>query len=254
VSLIYVPYHLDEHLAGLDVPLPGGWEVTELTAELPDADVWTRLAALYEAVAGVVEVQVDSVPAVVSGDCTVSIGMAAGLQRAGIDPSIVWVDAHGDVQSLETTTSGYLGGMALRLLLGYRPELIAERIGLRPPSPERALLVDARDLDPAEVDYLASARLNRATIGDLTREDLPAGPLLVNFDLDVLDPTVLPGARYVASGGPDEAAALQVAHTIFATGRVAALNIACTWDPGPDESDGLRARLVSALLADLPQK
>jgi arginase len=77
---------------------------------------------------------------VVSGDCTVSIGIATGLQRAGFDPSGVWVDAHGGVQTLETTTSGYIGGMALRFLVGYRPELFAERLGLRPVSEERRWL------------------------------------------------------------------------------------------------------------------
>ena len=72
----------------------------------------------------------------------------AGLQRAGLDPAVVWFDGHGDVQSLETTTSGYLGGLPLRILVGYRPELIADALGLRPVPEERAVLVDARDLDP----------------------------------------------------------------------------------------------------------
>ena len=44
------------------------------------------------------------------------LGTIAGLQRAGSDPGIVWLDAHGDVQTPETSTSGYLAGMALRLL------------------------------------------------------------------------------------------------------------------------------------------
>ena len=184
-----------------------------------------------------------------SGDCTVSIGMAAGLQRAGLDPAVVWIDAHGDVQSLETTTSGYLGGMALRLLLGYRPELIARRLGLRPPSEERALLVDARDLDPAEVDYLASTGLRRSTLGGLSAADLPAGPLLVNLDLDVIDPAALPGVRYPAPDGPDVPAVLRAARTIIHSGQVVALNIACTWDPGRVDADGVREHLVTPLLA-----
>jgi arginase len=65
---------------------------------------------------------------VVSGDCTTALGTVAGLQRAGIDPGIVWFDAHGDVQTVETTASGHPGGLPLRLLTGYRPELIAARI------------------------------------------------------------------------------------------------------------------------------
>jgi arginase len=133
MSIISVPYHLDEHLADLNRSLPSNLDAAEVTARLPDADVWSRLGALYEAVADAVEraTRSDSVPVVVSGDCTVSIGMTAGLQRAGLDPAIVWVDAHGDLQTLETTPSGYLGGMALRVLLGYRPDLVAELVQLR---------------------------------------------------------------------------------------------------------------------------
>jgi arginase len=253
VRIIYVPYHLDEHLPDLDAPLPPGAAIDELAADLPEADVWSRLAALYDVVAGAVErtVRGGTVPAVVSGDCTVSIGMAAGLQRAGIDPSIVWFDAHGDVQTLETTSSGYLGGMALRFLVGYRPELLAQRIGLRPPPEARVLLVDARDLDPAEVHYLESVPMRRLAIDELSADSLPAGPLLLNLDLDIVDPTQLPGLRYPAADGPDISAVLQSARTVFDTGRVAALNVACTWQPGHADPDRVREHLVAAALAGL---
>jgi arginase len=250
VSVIYVPYHLDERLPGLDVPLP---DVAEVVAELPEGDVWARLVRLYDSVAGTVErtVRDGSVPVVVSGDCSVSIGMMAGLQRAGVDASVVWFDAHGDLQTLETTTSGYLGGMALRLLLGYRPELVCERLGLRAPVEERVMLVDARDLDPAEVEYLASARVKRLAIEELSADTLPDGPLLVNLDLDIVDPAELPGLRFPAKDGPAGAAVLRAARTVFESGRVAGVNIACTWRPGQADPGGVREQLVSALLAGL---
>ena len=221
--------------------------------ELSEADVWSRLGRLYDSVAGTVEraVRAGSVPAVVSGDCTVSIGLTAGLQRAGLDASVVWFDAHGDVQTLETTTSGYLGGMALRLLVGYRPELVSERLGLRPPAEERVVLVDARDLDPAELEYLASARLRRSTVEELSAEILPAGPLLLHIDLDVVDPAELPGLRYPASDGPDAAAVLRAARTVVDSGQVVALHIACCWHPGRADPDGVREHLVTTLLTSL---
>jgi arginase len=252
VPVVYVPYHLDEHLPDLDLPRPAAGPVTELTVDLPGTDVWPRLATLYDAVAGAVatEMSTRSVSTVVSGDCTVSIGIAAGLQRAGLDPSVVWVDAHGDVQTLETTTSGYIGGMALRFVVGYRPELLADRLGLRPLAEERVLLVDARDLDPPEAEYLASARVRRSAVHELSAEALPSGPLLLNLDLDVVDPAALPGLRYPASGGPDIPAVLRAARTVLDSGRVAALNIACTWHPGYADTDRVRNRVVSTLLDD----
>jgi arginase len=245
--VLYVPYHLDDHHPDLNAPLPSGFD--ELTVDLPDADVWTRLARLYESVAVAVR-QAEPPPIVVSGDCMNSIGITAGLQRAGIDPAIVWFDAHGDVQTLETTTSGYLGGMALRLLLGYRPELLAESIGLRPPAEHRALLVDARHLDPAEESYLASSAVRRSAIAGLPADDLPEGQLILHVDLDVVDPSVLPGLRYPAPGGPSPDAVLAAARTVLSTGRVAALHVACCWHAGGADPGGVRERLISTLVDD----
>jgi arginase len=245
--MLYVPYHLADHHPDLNAPLPSGFN--ELSMDLPDGDVWTRLAHLYEAVAVAVG-QAEPPPVVVSGDCMHSIGITAGLQRAGMDPGIVWFDAHGDVQTLETTTSGYLGGMALRLLLGYRPELVAERIGLRPLAERRAMLVDARDLDPPEQSYLASSDVRRSSVAELSADDLPDRRLILHIDLDVVDPEVLPGLRYPAPGGPSPDSVLTAARTVMSTGRVAALHVACCWQPGGADPTGVRARLISSLAED----
>lgn len=253
MKITYAPYHLDEHLPSLDVPLPPRATVEQLTVDLPEADVWSRLAALYTSVAEATETTArsGSVATVVSGDCTVTIGMMAGLRRAGIDPAVVWVDAHGDLQSFETTVSGYLGGMAFRLLLGYRSQDLIDRLGLRSLSPERAMLVDGRDLESAEIAYVAASGLRHVGLAGLTESVLPDGPLLVNIDLDTVDAGELPGIRYPAADGPTAAALRRAMAPILGSGRAAGLNIACTWDPGHADPDGNRGRLVSELLADL---
>lgn len=237
-----MPYHLDEYLPGLDLPLA----VTDpVTPDLPAAGAWTRLGVLYQAVASVVAAAVASGerPVVLSGDCTTALGTVAGVQRAGVDAGIVWFDAHGDVQTLETTSSGYLGGLPLRLLLGYRPELIAARLGLRPVAERRTVLAGARDLDPPEVVYLADAQIRRSGVAELDATVLPDGPLYVHIDLDVIDPSVVPGLRYPAVGGPGTAAVASALGYLLGTGRVAAVGIACTWRPGC----GAAARVAPAL-------
>ena len=246
MHLLYAPYHLDQHLPDLDVPLPAGADVTEITTQLPEGDVFPRLVTLYDAVADAVAGTNGAV--VVSGDCTITIGVAVGMARAGLDPSVVWIDAHGDVQTLETSTSGYLGGTALRLLLGYRREEMIDRLGLAPLAEERAVLVDARDLDPPEVEYLATSKVRRLPIETLTEDQLPEGQLLVNVDLDVLAPEALTGARYPADGGPDVAALVEATRTILGTGRVEGMNIACTWEPGrPDLQERRRSAIARIL-------
>ena len=85
----------------------------QITVDLPASGTWQRMAVLYEAVAR--EVCSRELPVmVVSGDCTTSLAVIAGLQRAGRDVGIVWIDAHGDFNTEATTPSGYLGGMPPR--------------------------------------------------------------------------------------------------------------------------------------------
>ena len=244
--MLQVPYHLDEYLPDLDLPLGEG-EV--ITADLPVGDAWSRLAALYRLVADAVASAAGrgGCPVVLSGDCMTALGTVTGLQRAGINAGIVWLDAHGDVQTLETTASGYLGGLPLRLLVGYRPGLIAAGLGLRPVPERRVMLVGARDLDPPEVAYLDGAFIGRSEVAGLDAAALPAGPLYVHIDLDVIDPAEVPGLRYPAPGGPgseDVAGALRM---LLATGQVAAVGLACTWRPGHGAAARIRPHLEAAL-------
>jgi arginase len=251
VSVLHVPYHLDDYLPDLDLPLPA---VGVVRADLPSGDVWARLAALYRLVADAVADAAGrgARPVVVlAGDCLTALGTVTGLQRAGIDPGIVWLDAHGDVQTPETTESGYLPGMSLRLLVGYRPELIAAPLGLRPVPEGKVVLAGARDLDPPESAYLAGARIRRAEVADLRAAMLPDGPLYVHLDADVTDPADLPGLLFPAPGGPDRAAVTGALRMLVATGRVAAVGVACSWHPGRGAAAAIGPGLKSALATDL---
>jgi arginase len=252
VRIIGVPYHLGEYLPDLDLPL----QLQDLvTVCLQAGDVWQRLAALYAAVGQAVAASIrqGDRPVVVSGDCTTALGTMAGLQGAGMDAGIVWFDAHGDVQTLETTASGYLGGLPLRLLTGYRPELLGARLGLQPVPEQRVVLVGARDLDPPEVTYLAGAQVRRSDVADLKAADLkaadlkaadlPARPLYVHLDLDVITPDEVPGLRFPAPGGPGSGQVADALRMVLSTDRVAAVGIACTWYPG----HGAAARLAACL-------
>ncbi|NED96907.1 arginase family protein [Phytoactinopolyspora alkaliphila] len=251
MSHIVVPYHLDEDRPNLDIPLPA--DVT-ITAELPEGDTWHRMAHLYERVATAVadDIGAGQRPTVMSGDCTVSMATVAGMQRAGLDPAIVWFDAHGDVQTLETSTSGYLGGMPLRMLVGYRPELIAERLGLLPVAEEKVVLVDARDLDSAEIDYLHDSAITRCGVYDLVGDGaavdrLPPGPIYLHVDFDVVDPGELPDTLFPAPGGPGLETVLAAIHRIKETGRVAATGLGCTWRPGHGSAERILAYGADAL-------
>jgi arginase len=133
------------------------------------------------------------------------------------------------------------------MLLGYRPELVASRLGLRPIPEHRVLLAGARDLDPPEVAYLEGAGIRRAEVVGLAATPLPDGPLYVHLDLDVIDPVGVPGLRFPAPGGPNSTQVTAALGALLATGRVAAVGIACTWHPGHDAAAAVGARLESVL-------
>ena len=263
VTVIVVPFHQDVRLPDAQFPLPEGTDhlvlepdlpgdAAPLEPEVPGDGLWFRLGALDEAIASQVRLAVTEggTATVLSGDCLTALGTLAGVQRAGLEPALIWLDAHGDVHTLETTTSGYLGGLSLRLALGAHPELVADPLGLRFVPESRALLVGARDLDPAEESYLATSEVRRCTVPELTAEIVPEGPLVLHVDLDVIDAGELPGLLYPAQHGPTTADTVAAIRRIMATGRVAALDLACTWHPTHDGlSQKSRADLLKALLA-----
>lgn len=228
MTVIAVPFHLDEHLPGLALPLAAD---RTLVPDLPEGTPWERMAALYEQVAGVVAAEAGAgrVPLVMSGDCTTSLGVVAGLQRAGTAPSLVWFDAHGDVQTPETSTSGYLGGFPVRQLAGGSDRTVADRIGLRAVPEEDIVLVDARDLDPPEAAYLAASAIRQVPIDAVP---IPDGPIYLHLDCDVIDAGDLPGLLFPVPGGPPLAAVAAAVRAVLATGSVVAIGLGCTWKPG----------------------
>lgn len=226
MTVIAVPFHLDEHLPDLELPLPAD---RTIAPGLPAGTAWERMAVLYEQVAA--EVAATSNALILSGDCTTSLGVVAGLQRAGIDPAIVWFDAHGDVQTPETSASGYLGGMPLRQLVGGADRTVAERIGLKTIREEDVVLVDARDLDPPEAEYLAGAAIRRVPVEEVASA-VPPRPIYLHLDVDVVDPRDLPGLLFPAPDGPRLPAVAAAIRDVLATGSVVAIGLACTWRAG----------------------
>ncbi|WUR54269.1 arginase family protein [Actinomadura citrea] len=246
MNVTLLPYHQDERLPDASFPL-SGLDVVPVTPDLPDGDVWQRVAALFEPVVAEVARQIDggSMPRVVSGDCLTSEAVLAGVQKAGVDASVVWFDAHGDVHTVDSSTSGYLGGMPLRQILGADTALLPDRLGLRTLPEDRAVLVDARDLDPAEAEFLASSQVRRCPVDDVV---LPPGPLLLHIDVDVIDAGEMPGLKFPVGGGPSYDAVVASVRRIMATGRVAALDVACPWHPPEGDDDAVRTRLLKDLL------
>src|SRR5215471_4668552 len=99
--------------------------------------------------------QNDDLLLVLEGDCTHAVGAIGGLARAKGSPGVVWFDAHGDLNTMETTTSGYLGGLPYAVALGWDLDDWRLAAGLEQPvRPEAAALIGASDLDPRSEEAL----------------------------------------------------------------------------------------------------
>jgi arginase len=238
-----LPWHITDRLPeGLNLTLPSDARLIDALLGT-SGDIWLDLARLYSSVARAVAESPE--PAVVlSGDCMTPLAVLAGLQHAGAHPGLVWFDAHGDFHTEHTTTSGYLGGMPLAKAVGRGDMALATALGLVPLLEDDVLLVDARDLDPAEVEALGASRVRRAALGGVA-DALPDGPLHVHVDLDVLDPALLSGLRFPATNGADHRAVSAAVREIVRLRHVSAVSIAATWRP----EDSQRAQNDSALAA-----
>jgi arginase len=222
-------------------------EVVELSLEEPPLEALAAgLPRLYDAVAAA-----EGVPLALLGECTLAPAVTAGLRKLHPDLALVWVDAHGDLNTPATSPSGFLGGMPFAILLGWCHEPLRRAAGVEPPlGEERAALVGARDLDPGERDSISGSRLVVADDIAGALAALPAGtPLHLHLDGDVLDPDAAPGVDFPAPGGwSGERLDAEMA-TLAASGRVVGVSVCCG-NPRRDP-DGRGARAYARALQPL---
>lgn len=191
-------------------------------------------------------------PVSLAGDCCAAIPVAAGLRRAGLDPLLVWLDAHGDFNTPETSPSGFLGGMPLAMLVGRGDPALCSHLGLEPLREEDVVLTDARDLDPGEREALRASRVRHLRDSRTLAEHLatlPPRPLHVHFDTDLVDPRDAPAMGYPTPGGPSAAELGAVFRALADGGLVVAVSMTA-WDLGSDV-DGRTGAVCQRLLQTL---
>jgi len=247
---IVTPFFLDEPSPELELLAQPGWQINK--PALPDGDTQRRLSALHQPLAGFVA---DTIarghrPVSIAGDCCTTIGVLAGLQRAGLNPVLVWLDAHGDFNTWETTPSGFLGGMPLAMLVGRGEQTLAKATGLQPFPEAQVILTDGRDLDPEEKLALAGSEVTHLPdSGSLLSQPRLAGPLYVHFDTDVINPNDAPAMSYPAQGGPSSADLRAIFRSLAQTGQIVAVSMT-TWTPRLDR-DGRSQAVCMELLHSL---
>lgn len=246
---ILTPYFLDQSLPQLINLAQAPWTIIE--EQLPPGEAQQRMALLYGALAGAVAriLREGNRPVSIAGDCCSSLGVAAGLQRAGAQFSLVWLDAHGDFNTWETSPSGFLGGMPLAMLAGRGEQTLVDNLQFQPLAEKSILLCDGRDLDPEEARAVQSSALTHIPEISQLRHHIPDNALYVHMDMDIINPDQAPAQNYVAPGGPSQEEVRDACAALHATGRVVAVSMS-TWNPDLD-SDGRTRQACMAALASL---
>lgn len=236
---------LEDHLRNLGHDVTGRAEITLLREERT-RDMVTNLARIGGRVAQAVAdaLAADQFPLVLAGNCPHAVGACGGLARAGLDPGIVWFDAHGDLHTFATTETGFVGGMPFATCLGWDLEDWRTACGLTVPvKPVAAALIGANDLDRAEVDAITRtgiARLDAAELdlsGQATHQLLKprtaaANGWYLHLDIDVVGNEV-PGATTPSKHPARGAHVLASLRAASATVPVRVATIA-TYNPAGD--------------------
>ena len=245
--IILTPFFLDQPLLDLQTMADPDWVINK--PELPDGEILQRLSAIYRPLAEYARQAIEGgeTPVSIAGDCCTTIGMIAGLQSAGLDPCLIWFDAHGDFNTWETTLSGFLGGMPLAMLVGRGDQTLINALNIRPIPENRVWLTDGRDLDPEESRLIEEAQISHIPkVKTLSGLEFPDAPIYVHIDTDVINPNDAPAMNYPAAGGPSIRELHTVMKHLHRSLNIVAVSIS-TWNPKLDK-DGRSRRVCMGLL------
>jgi arginase len=182
-------------------------------------------------------------PLVLGGDHSLAAGSVAAtsefVRRNHKPLGLLWVDAHGDMNTPASSTSGNVHGMPLASLLGPEPAELSRIGGFSPKvTPDRTVLLGIRNLDDREKELIRESGVHVFTMKDIDRAGIAAiveqalaitgsgtGGIHVSFDLDVCDPTIAPGVGTPVKGGLDYREAHMVMEMVADSGLLRALDL-----------------------------
>jgi len=186
----------------------------------------------------------EAMPLVLGGDHSLAAGSVAAAaewakKAKGLPLGLIWVDAHGDMNTPATSTSGNVHGMPLAALLGPEPAELS-RIGTFVPKvlPAHTVLIGVRNLDDREKVLVRDSHVHVFTMKDIDRQGIASiveqavnlagngtAGIHVSFDMDVCDPMVAPGVGTPVKGGLDYREAHMVMEIVADSGLLTSLDL-----------------------------
>ncbi len=217
--------------------------------------------AIFDASNGISE---QGVSFYLGGECGLVVGSAASLkQRLHGRPGLLWIDAHGDFNTPETSPSGFVGGMPLAFVCGRGPQFSQQIEKHRPIIEENAVVhLGGRDFDPLESEALRSSRVklysplefkenpNKLAVEIAESLAKQSDWIICHFDLDALDPAIMPAVNYPCRNGLALEDINMVVAALSKTGKLRAFNL--TAYNSILDRDGRCGKTLLDLVANLP--
>ena len=248
---------LPDRLRALGVTVKPVATVALTDEEQDDYGEWHRLGLANGHLAEIVAADVrDGYLSVgLLANCSSLMGMLAGLQHSGpprrpLKVGLVWIDAHGDFNTPETTLSGMLGGMPVAISAGFALTNLRLKSGLNPALPTKYIVMaGVRDTDPLEQELIDRSDIEMLTVEDIrTRSDNFHAQIqrlshltdiiYVHVDMDVLDPAEVSGHSLTVADGPTSSELAAAVREMFKYEKLAGFGVASTPAGGRDR-DGL---------------
>lgn len=272
-------------IAGLHARLAAlGYEVKDLgnvPVEQPEsaqagherARYLPQIAAACRKLAAVVEKACLSgmAPLVLGGDHSTAIGTVAGLSKAYRSRKqrigVIWIDAHADMNTPETSPSGNVHGMPLACCVGLGPPALTRIFGYSPKvRPANVALVGVREVDQLEIPHVRSSGVRAFTMRDIDERGLPAiikeaiaiasegtAGFHVSLDMDSVDPVEAPGVGTPVRGGLTYREAHLAMELICDSGRMTSIEVVEV-NPVMDESNRTAALAVELMMSALGKR
>ncbi|KAI0822717.1 Ureohydrolase [Trametes gibbosa] len=196
-------------------------------------------------------------PLTLGGDHSLAMGTISGTLQKYPDACVVWVDAHADINTAETTDSGNIHGMPLSFLLGIGPA-VEEFAWVKPLlKPHRLVYIGLRDVDHGErrilrehgIKAFSMHEVDKYGIGrvvEMALDHVNPGrklPIHLSFDVDALDPSVAPSTGTPVRGGLTFREGHYICEAVYETGCLVALDI-MEVNPSLADSDSVKATVA----------
>ncbi len=211
--------------------------------------------------------QENEFPLVVGGDHSIALGSISGVARVHKNIGVIWIDAHADFNTDETTPSGNVHGMILAALAGIGNKDLVNVCGWSPKiHADTIVIVGARDLDPSERERLHANAIHVFTMSDIDQRSISkvmrealtiAGQhkngIHLSLDMDALDPKEAPGVGTPVRGGLTYREAHLAMEMIASMGNLVSMDVVEV-NPILDRENATASLAVELVLSALGKK